>query len=242
MGETPKFFFLVSFAAVLVSSFILRSHTTENSRAMARRFYYICIVLSSAALLLSVLSSFGALHGEVYARVFRILVFRAWVVAGTALSAAIIVLLNATDRGNSRVGSPGARDFVSSPFVFKGICLSVAIAFICTEIGKVVHDAEMREFFLQSGYAVWFLYFVITCEVLGAIGLMIQRTAVPAAAGLSLLMMGAIGTHVHNGDPVSDSLDAIHLLILLTCILVIRTLGKKVSSATLSKQSAFAKT
>src|SRR5262249_17443787 len=97
------------------------------------------------------------------------------------------------------------------------MCISIAISYICTEIGKLTHDAEMRQFFLQSGYKVWFLYFVITCETLGSIGLLIARTRLLAAAGLSVLMLGAIGTHAHNGDPFSDSLEAVHLLMLLVC-------------------------
>lgn len=34
-------------------------------------------------------------------------------------------------------------------------------------------------------------------------------------------MAGAIGTHYRNGDPFTDSLEALHLLIILTCIIVI---------------------
>ena len=162
---------------------------------------------------------------------FRILIFRVWIVAGTAIAAAILILLNTTHHGNSRLGSPTVSEFVSSRYVMKGICISVAISFICTDIGRLTHDSEMREFFLQSGYAVWFLYFEITCEVLGSIGLLAQRTLVPAAAGLSILMMGAIGTHARNGDPFLDSPEAAHLLILLACILVIRTLGSRVAGA-----------
>jgi len=62
--------------------------------------------------------------------------------------------------------------------------------FICTEIGKVTHDAEMQQFFIQSGYPVWFLYFVIATETSGAIGLFFPRTLLAAAFGLTLIMAG----------------------------------------------------
>jgi putative oxidoreductase len=94
----------------------------------------------------------------------------------------------------------------------------------------LMHDAEMRQFFLVSGYAVWFLYFVIAAETIGAIGLFISKLIIPAASGLAILMVGAIFTHYRNNDPFSDSLEAFHLLILLACILIIGLLRQKVSS------------
>lgn len=218
MGETPKFFILLSAAAVLAFFFILRSKSTKDSQAMARGFYFICTVLSAAALALSVLIQFQLRQGELY--VFRILVFRAWIVAGTAIASAAFILLRRVGLAKTRLNSPAIREFVTSPYLLNGLCISVAVSFICTEIGKLNHDAEMRQFFLQSGYAVWFLYFVITCEILGSIGLLIPRTRLAAAPCLSLLMLGAIRTHARNGDPFSDSLEAVHLLILLACIIV----------------------
>jgi hypothetical protein len=85
----------------------------------------------------------------------------------------------------------------------------------------------MRQFFLQSGYAVWFLYFIIVTETLGAACLLFSRTLLAAASALTLIMIGAITTHLHNRDPFSDSLEAVHLLILLACIVLIRLLGKR---------------
>jgi uncharacterized membrane protein YphA (DoxX/SURF4 family) len=100
----------------------------------------------------------------------------------------------------------------------------VSISFICTEIGKMAHDAEMREFFMQSGYPVWFLYFTMTAETIGSVGLLIRKTRILAAAGLTVIMTGAILTHLHNGDPFSDSLEALHLLVPLVCIVIIHLL------------------
>ena len=45
-------------------------------------------------------------------------------------------------------------------------------------------------------YAPWFLTFIGICETLGAIGLLIPRLAALAAAGLSVIMIGAVYTLV----------------------------------------------
>jgi uncharacterized membrane protein YphA (DoxX/SURF4 family) len=45
-------------------------------------------------------------------------------------------------------------------------------------------------------YAPWFLTFIGVCETLGAIGLLIPRLAALAAAGLSVIMIGAVYTLV----------------------------------------------
>jgi uncharacterized membrane protein YphA (DoxX/SURF4 family) len=76
--------------------------------------------------------------------------------------------------------------------------LSVAISFICTESGNITHDADMRQFFVHSGYPAWFLYFTIVAETAGAVGLLVLNTMLPASVGLSLVMTGAILTHFRN--------------------------------------------
>lgn len=48
----------------------------------------------------------------------------------------------------------------------------------------------------QWVYARWFLTFIGVCETLGAIGLLIPRLAALAAAGLSVIMIGAVYTLV----------------------------------------------
>jgi uncharacterized membrane protein YphA (DoxX/SURF4 family) len=119
------------------------------------------------------------------------------------------------------------RSFVTSPDLLNGVCVSVSLSFVCTEVGKLAHDADMRQFFLQSGYSVWFLYFTMVAETCGAIGLLFRKTLLTAAFGLMIIMAGAISTHLHNRDPFSDSLEALHLLTLLMCIVLIRSFGKR---------------
>jgi uncharacterized membrane protein YphA (DoxX/SURF4 family) len=151
---------------------------------------------------------------------FRILVYRAWLVIGTAVSCVAVLFLNNYATPRLAIVTDASRTFLRSPYVLKGICISISVSFLCTEIGKLAHNSDMRQFFLQSGYPIWFLYFTIIAESAAAVGLLIPRFTVFAALGLSIIMVGAIGTHLHNGDPFSDSLEALHLLILLGCILL----------------------
>ena len=227
MGETSAFFSLTLIAAVLASACILWPRAISRAPGMARTFYVGSAVMSFAALLWILLGSFGILpQGTESPWLLRILIYRGWTVIGTGLSSTLMIVM-ALAVGTKSPINKSACSFITSPFVLKGLCLSVSVAFICTEIGKVAHDTEMRQFFLQSGYAVWFLYFIIVTETLAATCLLFARTLLAAAFALTLIMIGAITTHLHNRDPFSDSLEALHLLILLTCIVLIRLLGER---------------
>lgn len=54
--------------------------------------------------------------------------------------------------------------------------------------------------FERWGYALWFMYFIGAVEVVGAVGLLVRRVAAAAAAGLALMMVGAMGTHVIHAE------------------------------------------
>jgi len=225
MDQTAVFFLLTLIGALIASGVIVLIGSPSVANRTARGFFLLCAAFGGLMLIASVLSVSGlVVFRGASATVFKILIFRGWLVIGTAVAAAGLVLLN---RFGVRFGNEAARIFVSSPLVLKGLCLSAAIAFLSTEIGKLAHDAEMRQFFLDSGYPVWFLYFVIAAETLGSFALLAARLVFPAAAGLSILMLGAIHTHYRNGDPFSDSLEAFHLLIILACIVVIKLFGQK---------------
>lgn len=94
--------------------------------------------------------------------------------------------------------------------------VSFANTYILVTVGKYTHMSEMVSFFRQSGYSVWFLYFIMAAETLGAIGVLTHfrwRMGIPATIGLMLIMLGATYTHWHNGDPFSDSYEAVTQLI-----------------------------
>jgi hypothetical protein len=90
-------------------------------------------------------------------------------------------------------------------------------------ISKWVTQNE-HAFFLASGYGDSFYAFICLFECLCAIGLLIDPLVVPTVALLWIEMLGAIYTHFHNylakgfSDPLSNSLDAFRMLIVLTFI------------------------
>jgi hypothetical protein len=102
--------------------------------------------------------------------------------------------------------------------------VTIANSFLVATVGKSQNMPYMLGFFRQSGYAVWFLYFIMTAESVCALGILLHfklKTGIYASLGLVLIMLGAIYTHLHNRDPFPDSYAAISELISLMLILLI---------------------
>jgi hypothetical protein len=110
------------------------------------------------------------------------------------------------------------QELLTNPAVLQALSLAVAFTFAFSGIAKAFSIDQMSKFFSTSGYSVTFLKFIITAEILGALGLLVRWTAVPALLGLSVDMFGAVVTHVHNGDPLNDSTGAIGLLLRLAAL------------------------
>jgi DoxX-like family len=232
LGKTSPFLLLTLAATMLVFVCVLWNASISRAQAMARGFYVLSVVLSLATLIYILLGDTGVVReSDEFFRWLRPLLFRGWLVIGVGISSALLVLLNMEASLKGPAGSPAVRAFITAPAVLDGLCFSVSLSFLCTEVGKLAHLADMRQFFVLSGYAAWFLYFIMVAESLGAFSLLISRTMVPAAIGLMAIMVGAILTHAHKGDPFSDSLQALHLLVLLACILVVRLLRTRVAVA-----------
>jgi uncharacterized membrane protein YphA (DoxX/SURF4 family) len=105
-----------------------------------------------------------------------------------------------------------------------GVSLATGLSFIIATEGKAKYLADMIAFFKQSGYAVWFLYFIMVAETLGAIGVLLHfklKTGPLATAGLMLIMIGAMYTHRHNNDPFSDSYAALSQFMTLGIMLIL---------------------
>jgi uncharacterized membrane protein YphA (DoxX/SURF4 family) len=103
-----------------------------------------------------------------------------------------------------------------------GTSIFLGSIFLIATVGKLQNFAGMYAFFKESGYAKWFLYFIMVAEALGGIGVLMHfkfKTGVWAAYGLMLSMTGAILTHWRNGDPFSDSYAA---AILLTTLILLQ--------------------
>jgi hypothetical protein len=104
------------------------------------------------------------------------------------------------------------------------ISIGIANSFLVATVGKSTNMPYMVIFFKQSGYAVWFLYFIMAAETACALGILLHfklRTGIYATLGLMLIMLGAICTHLHNRDPFSDSYAAISEFISLVFLLLI---------------------
>jgi uncharacterized membrane protein YphA (DoxX/SURF4 family) len=192
-----------------------------NANRRARVFYEFCALTGAAQLGAVALSASGMLSlTGTAAAVFRALVFRFGIVASIAVGSVIVLAL-------ALRGPVSGAAFAASPDVIRGLCLTVSLAFLSTEIGKLAHLDEMRSFFTASGYPEWFLYVVIVFETVGAVGLLVPTVRLVAACGLAVDMVGAIITHARNGDPFSDSYEAVHLLVILVCIVLLGLLQSR---------------
>jgi hypothetical protein len=112
------------------------------------------------------------------------------------------------------------------------LSISIGNTFILATVGKSMNMAYMISFFKQSGYALWFLYFIMSAETAGAIGILSHfklKMGIPATAGLALIMLGAVYTHWHNGDPFSDSYAAVSQLISQSLLLYLYYLERRYS-------------
>jgi uncharacterized membrane protein YphA (DoxX/SURF4 family) len=200
VGETSTFLFLTTAATLVISVYVLWNRSVPRAQKTARGFYRLAVVVSVMALIWILVGILGVPENAGYARVLRLLLYRGWIVIGVGVCAVLLLSLQAVP-GVDAIHSAAVRGFITSGYVIKGLCFSVSISFLCTEVGKLAHDSDMRQFFLQSGYAIWFLYFIMAAETAGAIGLLLPRTTLPAALGLMAIMAGAIHTHAHNHDP-----------------------------------------
>lgn len=102
------------------------------------------------------------------------------------------------------------------------VSILVGAMFILAGSAKLFFQpGEVRAMFVHYGYAAWFGTFIGVCELLGGIGLFIPRLATLAAAGLSIIMVGAFFTHVIHHE-YSHSLGPLILLVLLVLTICMR--------------------
>jgi len=120
-----------------------------------------------------------------------------------------------------------SREIMTSSPVFDALCITLAFTFVLAGIGKAFSVAPMTEFFVQSGYSVGFLKFIVIAEIFGGIGLLLPWAILPALIGLTVDMFGAVLTHIHNGDPVNDSTGAIGMLTRLMAVGVLLALRQR---------------
>lgn len=97
----------------------------------------------------------------------------------------------------------------------------LVLVFVNAGYPKFSDSSRWTEAFAGWGYPVWFRIFVGAVEVLGSVLLLVPRTAIYAAAALSVIMLGGMGTHIFHGDPAAIYHEAIPLA-LLTAVAYLR--------------------
>ena len=219
MISTPVF--LAAWAAsTAVAALVIRSlPSEEGARRFASAFWTVTVALSAADFLASAGRSLRILPpGLLSPPASALFTYRLFVPLGVAAAA---IALAAPARRQPVLGA-----LVFSPRLRGALRLSIALAYAGFEIGKATHPAEMRQFFADSGLPAWLNPAVIAGETVLAAALFWPAAEIAAAAGLALILAGAIATHARTGDPFSDSLDAVHLLALLAG-LVLLTVGAR---------------
>jgi putative oxidoreductase len=93
----------------------------------------------------------------------------------------------------------------------------VALLLLAAGGAKLAGVPQVHQSFALLGLPVWFGYFIGACEVSGAIGLFIRPLSALAAAGISIIMLGALYFHATH-PPLAAGVPA--LLILLLSVFV----------------------
>ena len=78
------------------------------------------------------------------------------------------------------------------------LVVALAALFMLAALGKLTGAATPM--FEAWGYPAWFALLIGVAELAGAIGLLIPRTMRWAILGLGLVMLGAVFTHLANGE------------------------------------------
>lgn len=94
-----------------------------------------------------------------------------------------------------------------------GVALSAV--FFVAGMAKLLRAAPLEEQFREFGLSTSVMRLVGAAELLGAIGLQIDRLEIPSALGLALLMAGAVANHVKVRHPVGKAVPSAVLLLLV---------------------------
>jgi putative oxidoreductase len=117
----------------------------------------------------------------------------------------------------------------------KGVILWIvqillAAAYVLAASGKLMSRPQWIERFRNWGFPDKFYLVIGALELVGAIGLLIPRTAGYAAAGLILLMIGAALTNLIHGDGLQVLRPLIFMLFLTLVVYLRRPWAAKQSS------------
>lgn len=95
------------------------------------------------------------------------------------------------------------------------------LAFVAAGSMKLSGAEQMHASFAMMGLPAWFGYLIGAAEVAGGIGIWVRKTSWLAAAGLVVIMLGAIYFHV-TYTPIAAGIPALVLGIFAATIFVVR--------------------
>jgi putative oxidoreductase len=82
----------------------------------------------------------------------------------------------------------------------KLVAMLLAAIFLLSGSAKLAGLEFEIEAFQRWGYPLWFMYLIGSIEVSGGIALLFRQVSALAAAGLALMMIGAVMTHVLHAE------------------------------------------
>ncbi|MFI0447309.1 DoxX family protein [Actinomadura sp. 6N118] len=88
----------------------------------------------------------------------------------------------------------------------------MALVFLMAAFTKFSANAQTVEGFEKIGFGSWFMYFIATVELAGAVGLLVPVLCGLAATGLSALLVGAVITQLIVDEPATALIPAAYLI------------------------------
>jgi uncharacterized membrane protein YphA (DoxX/SURF4 family) len=82
----------------------------------------------------------------------------------------------------------------------QNLAVFLSLMFLPTAVFKLTDFFLAVGFFTKWGIPLWLMHFIGASELAGVIGLLIPRTRLAAAFGLSLMMIGGLVTHLTHGE------------------------------------------
>ena len=101
------------------------------------------------------------------------------------------------------------------------VCGLLALQYLFAGATKLFGTAQAVEGFHHAGFSDGFRIFIGAAETSGALGLLAPRLRFWASIGLSLVMLGALHTHVRAGDSVGKMMPAGISLVLLIAMAIV---------------------
>ncbi|MCZ0752229.1 DoxX family protein [Aeromonas enteropelogenes] len=76
----------------------------------------------------------------------------------------------------------------------------LSLIFLISGVAKLFCLTFEVAAFERWGYALWFMYLIGTIEVVGGLGLLVNRLSALAAVTLAIMMTGAVITHMNHAE------------------------------------------